>query len=239
MTTQPTPEALEQQLIELQIYLKDQAEQDAAEHQKLAVTLKELSQQLDDVEVLQKQVQYLQSQLKQLQRQVDEPRPATDPEEIPPTDLISTKPTKPATTPSVSKRRQLALGTAAFGLLMGLLLHQQLHQKRNPAAAPQTAAAGILELRADKPSWLEVRSTSGKNLFVGELLGSKRFAVGAGLEVLAGRPDLVSVRLGNAPHRPLGRIEDVDWHRFGPRASSTHERKQNNQSQDQDKNAQQ
>jgi hypothetical protein len=34
--------------------------------------------------------------------------------------------------------------------------------------------------------------------------------------VIAGRPDLVRVQVGQAPPRLLGRIEQVSWQRFGP-----------------------
>lgn len=244
MTAHPMSAELERELANLQRQLQELAEQDAAERRQLAATLEGLAQQLDDLDTLhqqrsqaleqaraareriqelEQQVRDLQAQLEQRHRQAQEPRPAA----------------KAAVAPA-TRGRQLVLGTAGLGLLLGLGLgvHHQLRQ-RNPAAAPQAAATTMLELQADQPSWLEVRSNSGQNLFVGELQGSKRFAIGAGLQVLAGRPDLVTVRLGTAPPRPLGRIEDVDWHRFSPGGSATQEPQQSNQSRNQEESGQQ
>lgn len=134
----------------------------------------------------------------------------------------------------------MVAGTACLGLLLGLALGLQ-HQLRQgkPTAAPQPAATAVLELQAAQPSWLEVRSNTGQKIFVGELQGSKRFALGSGLQVLAGRPDLVTVRLGDASPRPLGRIEDVDWHRFSPGDSAAQGEQQASQGQRQGQNDQQ
>jgi len=87
------------------------------------------------------------------------------------------------------------------------------------AAAAKTAvppAAGELQLSSGSSSWLEVKTADGRPLFRGTLSGSKRFPLGPGLAVIAGRPDLVRVQVGQAPPRLLGRIEQVSWQRFGP-----------------------
>ncbi len=89
-----------------------------------------------------------------------------------------------------------------------------------PAAAPSTpastgaAGAGQLLLRAEQPSWLEVRSADGTTLFRGTLQGKQSFPLEADLQVLAGRPDLVEVEPPGQPRRPLGTIEQVRWQRF-------------------------
>lgn len=221
MTEPPTPEELEQQLASLQRQLEEQAEQDAAERHQLAATLEGLAQQLESVEALERQVRELQSQLDQARAQLQHSQPPRSIQDPP---------------PPKKNRRRLVVGTAGLGLLLGLalgLLQRQL-QQRNPATAPQVAAPMVLELQAEQPSWLEVRSNSGQNLFVGELQGSRRFVLGSGLQVLAGRPDLVSVRLGDGPARPLGRIEDVNWHRFSPGDSTGQSQRQGQDSQQQD-----
>jgi hypothetical protein len=46
------------------------------------------------------------------------------------------------------------------------------------------------------------------------LEGERRFPLGSGLQVLAGRPDLVLAQLGSGPAKPLGRIDQVRWQRF-------------------------
>lgn len=235
-----TLEGLAQQLDDLDA-LKQQRSQALAQARAAGERIQELEQQVRD----------LQAQLGQLQRQTQEPPPASAPAGIPLAEPVRTaasraeavrtdasrpvaRPPRAAAPPAVSRGRKLLLATAGLGLLLGLGLglHQQLRQ-RNPAAAPPPTATAVLELQADQPSWLEVRSSSGRNLFVGELRGRKRFALGSGLQVLAGRPDLVSVRLDNGPARPLGRIEDVNWHRFTPSGSAAQERQQSDQSRNQ------
>jgi hypothetical protein len=51
-------------------------------------------------------------------------------------------------------------------------------------------------------------------IFEGLLEGKATFALGGGLEVLAGRPDLVIAAVGTARGEPLGPIERVNWYRF-------------------------
>lgn len=238
-----TLEGLAQQLDDLDA-LKQQRSQALAQAQAAGDRIQDLEQQVCD----------LQAQLEQLQRRAKEPRPAPALDGTLSAEPIRTaanrtafispvaRPPRAAAPPAVSRGWQLLLGTACLGLLLGLGLglglHTQLRQ-RNPSAAPQAAAITMLELRADEPSWLEVRTSSGRSLFVGELQGGKRFAIGTGLQVRAGRPDLVTVRLGNAPARPLGRIEDVDWHRFSHSGSTTQEPQQSKKSRNQHESGQQ
>ena len=63
----------------------------------------------------------------------------------------------------------------------------------------------------DEGLWLDVLDAKGNRLFVGELKGERRFPLGAGLKVMAGRPDLVTVQVAGASPRVLGRIEQVTW----------------------------
>jgi cytoskeleton protein RodZ len=97
-------------------------------------------------------------------------------------------------------------------------------QTSSPKAVPgpnQPTAAGPappseLVLRSAEPSWLEVRAAGGELLFRGTLEGEKRFPLSGELQVLAGRPDLVTATSGAAEPRPLGPIEAVTWYRFSP-----------------------
>jgi transcriptional regulator with XRE-family HTH domain len=81
------------------------------------------------------------------------------------------------------------------------------------ATAP---AQGSLEISSLEPSWLEVRDGEGKALFRGLFTGKGRFSLAAGLEVLAGRPDLITVRVGAGKPSVLGTIDQVSWQRFSP-----------------------
>lgn len=80
-----------------------------------------------------------------------------------------------------------------------------------PVAASTSTplASDVIEIESREPSWVEVRRPDGTTLFRGLLSGSRRFPRGDGLEVLAGRPDLVSTRTGSQPSRVLGPISEV------------------------------
>jgi cytoskeletal protein RodZ len=85
------------------------------------------------------------------------------------------------------------------------------------AVAPAAEVApDQLLLRSGEPSWLEVRDAAGGTLFRGTFTGEKRFPLGSGLRVLAGRPDLVNAAVGDGQARPLGPIDQVVWHTFKP-----------------------
>ncbi len=75
---------------------------------------------------------------------------------------------------------------------------------------------GVLHLRSDEPSWVEVRQRNGAVLFRGILGDEARFRLGEGLEVLAGRPDLVTVSIGGKGPRRLGRISEIRWRSIRP-----------------------
>jgi transcriptional regulator with XRE-family HTH domain len=92
-----------------------------------------------------------------------------------------------------------------------------------PTASEQAGRPGPsqaeLVLRSAEPSWVEVRSASGKVLLRGTLEGEQRFPLNGKLQVLAGRPDLVSASSAGAPAKPLGPIEAVTWYTFSPEVS--------------------
>ncbi|MEB3155902.1 MAG: RodZ domain-containing protein [Cyanobacteriota bacterium] len=87
-----------------------------------------------------------------------------------------------------------------------------------PAASP--AAANSLRLQASEPSWVEVRDLGGRTLFEGILTGEKRFPVGSGIEVIAGRPHAVRASVGAAPAEALGSVTDIRWKRFSAAGSA-------------------
>jgi cytoskeletal protein RodZ len=71
-----------------------------------------------------------------------------------------------------------------------------------------------LQLTSSQPSWLEIKTKTGTTLFRGTFTGERRFDLGQGLEVLAGRPDLVRAQMGDGADQPLGRIDQVRWRSF-------------------------
>lgn len=73
---------------------------------------------------------------------------------------------------------------------------------------------GSLQLSSREPSWLEVRDGEGKELFRGLFTGTGNFSLGAGLEVMAGRPDLITVTTASGESQTLGTIEQISWQRF-------------------------
>lgn len=128
--------------------------------------------------------------------------------------------------PAVRKRQwplSIVLGATAMLLLAGLWGGWRVRQGGEaaqrpatpiaapaPQPAPNPPAESVL-LESRDPTWLEVRRTDGTSLFRGLLQGSRRFPLGEGLEVRAGRPDQVTSRIGQAPARVLGTISDVRW----------------------------
>jgi cytoskeleton protein RodZ len=127
----------------------------------------------------------------------------------------------------------LGAGSVAVAALMGRRPDQQQARSPSPAAttnqavssgqgrgaaavpgAPPRVAPEALVLQSSQPSWLEVRNAAGITLFRGTFTGEKRFPMGQGLKVLAGRPDLVTVTAGSQATRSLGRIDQVVWRTF-------------------------
>lgn len=88
-------------------------------------------------------------------------------------------------------------------------------QPKQPKVQPD-----VLLLRASQPSWLEVQGQNQQVLFKGTLQGERRFPIGQGLRVLAGRPDLVSARVGDAAPKPLGSIDQIRWQTIQPSGSA-------------------
>ena len=76
--------------------------------------------------------------------------------------------------------------------------------------------SGAIELVSSQPSWVSVRNRSGEVIFEGTLSELKRFEGDHGLEVFAGRPDLVRLRYGNGSPRALGNIDQLRWYPLTP-----------------------
>lgn len=111
-----------------------------------------------------------------------------------------------------------AAGIAVLGLSLLALgpLARQWPQvqfsKMLIATPPDPNALGPEELQIiSKGSWIEVKDASGNSLYAGILEGERRFTIGPGLRLNAGRPDRVRYRIGQRPVAPLGAIEDVGW----------------------------
>lgn len=75
---------------------------------------------------------------------------------------------------------------------------------------------GSVALDSSQPSWVSVRNGSGEVIFEGTLSELKRFEGDQGLEVFAGRPDLVRLRYGNGSPRALGNIDQLRWYPLTP-----------------------
>lgn len=89
-------------------------------------------------------------------------------------------------------------------------LAQSSPESSKPAVtAPGTKA--VVVLSSPKGSWIAVRNGSGQSLYEGLLKGERQFPADPGLKVLAGRPDLVTVRIGGSTARRLGSINEVIW----------------------------
>jgi len=130
-----------------------------------------------------------------------------------------------------------AAAAAALLLLAGLALGPRLAPRGPEGTASRTGQAGPtgragdggataptlrpgwLALRTSGPSWIEVRDGDDRLLFTNELNGQRQFPLGRGLRVRSGRADLVWIRQGNQPERPLGGVEMVGWRNFAAVAS--------------------
>ena len=95
----------------------------------------------------------------------------------------------------------------------------QLLSEISPADRSKDRESGSLkpdqlQLTSSQPSWLEIKTKTGATLFRGTFTGERSFPLGQGLEVLAGRPDLVRTQIGGGAAQPMGAIDQVRWRSF-------------------------
>ena len=115
----------------------------------------------------------------------------------------------------------IGLGSIGFNQLSVNQLSGKKQAIKIQVSAPKIAAPAPtnknLRLIANQNAWLAVRELDGKKLiFEGKFKGTRIFALGKGLELRSGRPDLVQVQFGAAAAKPLGRIEVIEWVKFMP-----------------------
>ena len=132
--------------------------------------------------------------------------------------------------PSIGVVALLAIGGVAIGRNLPALQGQlaalpKLWPKSPAKPSPDAAVAATpkpqpktLELSLSEPVWMSVRQLAGqKQLFEGLMQpGPHSFPLGTGVQVLAGRPDLVMAHIGDQPAKALGSIETIQWVTFKP-----------------------
>lgn len=85
---------------------------------------------------------------------------------------------------------------------------------KSKPAIPQAAPVRELTVTSSQTSWLTVRTSKGQQLYEGMFKGSRQFPLANGLQLRAGRPDLVNASLGKGPAKPLGPIDQIRWVSF-------------------------
>lgn len=136
--------------------------------------------------------------------------------------------------PSARSRTLLPIGLAGSASLLllatiGPLASWMHHFKPSPLATntvtpilpkhqePVTQAApGDLILTASAPTWLEVHDSEDHPLMAETFVGQRQIPIGQGLRLLAGRPDLITIRLPGTPPQRLGSINAVGWQTIKP-----------------------
>lgn len=90
------------------------------------------------------------------------------------------------------------------------------------AAVTEPADPASLRLRFNGECWLEVQTLEGEVLLVNTFqTGEERtLPIGPGLRLLAGRPDLLEVAVGEETFRTVGPIDAIDWLEIRPPAGA-------------------
>jgi hypothetical protein len=130
-----------------------------------------------------------------------------------------------------------ALVVAALVAALGLWNRSRTPQLAAPAAPtpaepappaaeeaepPSSDAAPLspdsLRLRAQGECWLELQTLDGRRVFMGTLQKGeeRRLALGDGLRLLAGRPDLLELAIGTNDFSTFGSIEQIEWTTLRP-----------------------
>ncbi|TVS01872.1 MAG: DUF4115 domain-containing protein [Cyanobium sp. PLM2.Bin73] len=89
-------------------------------------------------------------------------------------------------------------------------------------AAEAPLGPDSLRLWAQGECWVEVQTLDGRRVFMATLQEGeqRRLALGEGLRLLAGRPDLLELAIGTEPFSTLGSIEEIDWITLRPPAET-------------------
>ncbi|MBD2424005.1 DUF4115 domain-containing protein [Cyanobium sp. FACHB-13342] len=84
---------------------------------------------------------------------------------------------------------------------------------------PSRAIPATLRLEArGGQSWVRVERLEGEKVLdtILEPGQSRELALGSGLKIRSGRPDLLYVAVGTSRPQPLGGVSDLDWYEFRP-----------------------
>lgn len=89
-----------------------------------------------------------------------------------------------------------------------------------PAVTEAPLAPDSLRLRAKGECWVEVQTLDGRRVFMATLQEGeqRRLALGEGLRLVAGRPDLLELAIGTGEFSTLGPIQKIEWTTLRPQA---------------------
>lgn len=87
-----------------------------------------------------------------------------------------------------------------------------------PSPVAKAPPALDLRLRATGESWVEVRTLEDEVVYVNTLQEGNETSIrlGEGLRIRSGRPDLLTVGVGDQPLQVLGPVDDITWHTVLP-----------------------
>ncbi|MCP9928316.1 DUF4115 domain-containing protein [Cyanobium sp. CH-040] len=82
-----------------------------------------------------------------------------------------------------------------------------------PASQPDPDQEPQLRLRFNGECWIEVQTLTGETVLVNTFQDgeTRSLPIGEGLRLLAGRPDLLEVSVGEGEFRSVGPIDRIDW----------------------------
>ena len=115
--------------------------------------------------------------------------------------------------------RQQGLQMAAEPLQTKAVVQAEPQVDSLPVVETIHEVSGSIAMMSSQPSWVSIRNAKGDLVFEGTLSEPKRFDSDQGLEVFAGRPDLVQVGYGAEAPRALGTIDQLRWYSLTPESS--------------------
>ena len=118
-----------------------------------------------------------------------------------------------------AKHRQMSSPAVAANPLLPEPAQQspeQATKDKSPQQRTSPSASPALSVTSQEPSWLKVRNAERETVYEGTLDDTKPLALNPGDEILAGRPDLVYLSIGEQAPQPLGDISDVRWRKITP-----------------------